>query len=120
MRGLLALAAFVALTSGAEAALWTAACNDEKQLQYQQIIGQEGYLHQGSNGSYETIKLKQSYFDGKIVCGSVAAKAGPNEVAAICADNAGQLIRVLTGAQLAKGMRPEKAPVYCRATVSAN
>lgn len=120
MRIWLSLAILAACAPGAQAALWTAECHGGA-LQYQQITGAEGYIHlnQG-NGTYETVKLKQTYDDGKIVCGSVAAKAGPNQIAAICADNDKQAIRIVTGAQFAKGLKPEKAPVYCQAIVNVN
>lgn len=121
MRAMLGLAFVMAVSPATAAGLWTAACSDEKQVQYQQIVGGEGYLHADrGDGKFETIKLKQSYFDGKTICGKVAVKTAPNEIAAVCADNEHQVIRVATGSDLAKGLVPEKAATYCPAIVSAN
>ena len=103
----------------AEAAVWTAACTGQNQTQYVQTVGGDGFLHLGqSNGAFASIKLKQSYHDSKMICGSTTTKAGPNEVGAICADNDSQVIRIEYGSQIAKGLRPEKAPVYCQAVVN--
>ncbi len=122
MRGI-SYAAILAvfLAPAANAAVWSAACYGQNNVQYLQTIGGEGYLHYGKgDGTYTSVKLKQSYFDGKVVCGSTTAKAKDNEVGAVCADNQGQSIRLVYGSQLAKGVRPEKAPVYCQASVSVN
>jgi hypothetical protein len=103
----------------AQAAMWTAACTGQNQIQYVQTVNGDGYLHLGQgNGTFTSIKLKQSYHDDKMICGSTATKAAPNEVGAICADNDKQVIRIEYGSQLAKGLRPEKAPVYCQAVVN--
>lgn len=119
MRGLLVIA-ILAATAPAEAGLWTAACQDQ-QIQYQQITGAEGYLHVSrGDGTYTTIKLKQSFLDAKMICGSVAAKVGANDIATVCADKDGQTIRVLKGADRAKGVKPDKAPVFCQAVVNVN
>jgi hypothetical protein len=122
MRGLsIAVVAAAALAPAAQAGLWTASCTDRDGVQYVQTIGGDGYLHYGrGDGTFTTVKLKQSFYDGKVVCGSVPAKPAPGEIAAICADEEKQTIRVETGAYLAKGVEPEAAPVYCPAVVSAN
>jgi hypothetical protein len=105
----------------AEATVWTAACSGQNEIQYQQVLNGDGYLHLGqSDGTFTTVKLKQTYYDGKMVCGGTGSKAQANQIGAICADNANQTIRVEYGSQLAKGVRPEKAPVYCQAQVSIN
>jgi hypothetical protein len=118
MRILLSLVLFAA--APAHAALWTAACRDQN-VQYQQITGAEGYLHASRDGaSFTTIKLKQSFLSDTMVCGAVPTKVGDNEVAVICADNAQQTLRVIRGAQLAKGMKPAEAPVLCQADVTVN
>ncbi len=116
---LFAMVLAVAAAPAAEAGLWTAACTGQQQIQYVQTVGGDGYLHfaQG-DGSYTSIKLKQSYYDGKMVCGTTGGKAAPNEVSAVCADNESQTIRIVYGSQTAKGVRPEKAPVYCQAVVN--
>ena len=115
------LTALVIAAAPAEAGLWTAACQDQ-QIQYQQITGAEGYLHAatGNGGSYTTVKLKESFLSSKMVCGSVPAKVGANDIATVCADSEHQTIRILRGSDLAKGVKPEKAPVFCQAVVNAN
>lgn len=120
MRAFLFVTALAAVSlPAAQAAVWTAACTGQNQTQYVQTVGGEGFLHLAqSDGAFTSIKLKQSYFDGKTICGSTAAKAGPNQIAAICADNDGQTIRIVYGSQEAKGVRPENAPVYCQAVVN--
>lgn len=124
MRGLVwAAAAVVISASVAHADVWSAACFAPEQLQYQQTINGPGYVHAGTGSSgdqtaFDTVQLKQSYFDGKMVCGRVAVKTRPKELGAVCADNQNQNIRIENGAQVAKGVRPEQAPVYCQATVT--
>jgi hypothetical protein len=119
MRGLLVMA-LLAATVPAEAGMWTAACQDQ-QVQYQQITGAEGYLHVShGDGTYRTVKLKQSFLDSKMVCGSVPAKVRANDIATVCADSDGQTIRILRGADLAKGVKPEKAPLFCQAVVNVH
>ncbi len=105
----------------AQAGVWTAACSGQNEIQYQQTVNGDGYLHLGQgDGTFTTLKLKQTYYDGKMICGGTGGKAQANQIGAICADNANQTIRVEYGSQLAKGVRPEKAPVYCEAQVSIN
>ena len=119
MRTTLVFALMLA-SAPAEAGLWTAACQDQD-VQYQQITGAEGYLHVAAGpGVYTTIKMKSSYVGDRMVCGSVPAKVGANDIAAVCAANDDQTIRVLRGAELAKGKKPEQAAVFCQAVVNAN
>jgi hypothetical protein len=118
MRGL--LVTLLLVTAPAQAGLWTSACQDQ-QIQYQQITGGEGYVHAAQgNGSYTTVKLKQSFANSKMICGTVPAKVADSDLATVCADNEHQTIRVLRGADLKKGMKPDKAPVYCQAVVNVN
>lgn len=118
MRGLLMIAFLTAVP--AEAGLWTAACQD-REIQYQQITGGDGYLHvAGDGGAFTTVKLKQSFLSKDMVCASVPATVGPDEIATVCANTADQTIRVLRGADLAKGVKPDKAPVLCPAVVNVN
>lgn len=119
MRTMLALALLLTAVP-AEAGLWTAACQGQD-VQYQQITGAEGYLHVAlGGGAYSTVKLKSSFVGDKMVCGTVPAKVGANDIAAVCADNDDQTIRVLRGSELAKGKKPEQAAVFCQAVVNAN
>ncbi len=115
----LAIILAAASLPAAQAGVWTAACTGQKQIQYVQTVGGDGYLHIGqSDGTFTSIKLKQNYFDGKIICGSTTTKAAPNQVEAICADNANQTIRLVYGSQYRKGVRPENVPAYCHAVVN--
>lgn len=120
MRGWFSLIVLAAMAPAAEAGLWTSACQDQ-QIQYQQITGADGYVHVAhGDGTYTTVKLKQSFLDKKMVCGTVPAKVAPDEIATVCADSDNQTIRVLKGADVAKGVKPDKAPVFCQAVVNAN
>ncbi len=122
MRAFISVMILVAVSApAAQAAVWTAECSGQKEIQYQQVLNGNGYLHLGQgDGSFTTVKLKQTYYDGKMVCGGTGSKASANQIGAVCADNTDQTIRVEYGSQLAKGVRPEKAPVYCQAQVSIN
>ena len=120
MRLRLALLVLAALTPAAAAdQLWTSACQDQ-QTQYQQIVGGDGYFHVSQEGGvYTTVKLKQSYHDKHMICGTVPAKVRDGDIATVCADDEAQAIRIIKGGELAKGMKPKKAPVYCPAVVNA-
>jgi hypothetical protein len=118
MRGL--LVAVLLATAPAQAGLWTSACQD-RQIQYQQITGGEGYLHADrGDGTFTTVKLKQSFISPQMICGTVPAKVGDDETATVCADQQHQTIRILRGADLKKGVKPDKATVLCQAVVSVN
>jgi len=105
----------------AAAPVWIASCTGALRVQYVQTIGAEGYLHLGnSDGSFTTVKLRQVYFDGKIVCGGTSAKPGPKEIGGICADNGEQKIRIEYGEQIKSGVRPGDVATYCDAQVSVN
>jgi hypothetical protein len=118
MRTTFSLMIFAALLPAAQAGMWVSACQDQ-QVQYQQIIGGEGYLHDAKgDGTYTTVKVKQSFLSAKMVCGAVPAKVADTEAAVVCADSEHQTLRIIRGAQLAKGMKPDKAPVLCQAVVN--
>lgn len=120
MRAWLSIIVIAATMPAAQAGIWTAACMDQ-QVEYQQIVGAEGYVHAAiGDGSYTTVKLKQSFLNNTMICGSVNAKVAGGEIATVCADSETQTIKVIKGAQLAKGMKPEDAPVYCSAVVNVN
>jgi hypothetical protein len=118
MRGL--LATLLLVTVPAEAALWTSACQD-RQIQYQQITGGNGFIHaDNGNGTYTTVKLKQSFASAKMICGTVPGKVADDETATVCADREHQTIRVLRGADLKKGVKPDKSRELCQAVVNVN
>lgn len=109
----------LAAPAAAAAGIWTSACQD-RQVQYQQNVGGDGFLHVSQEGGiYTTVKLKQSYIDKHMICGTVPAKVRPNDIATICADEKGQSIKVILGKEL-KTVPPQKAPVYCSAVVNVN
>jgi hypothetical protein len=124
MHGLtLTIMVMMAGSASAAPAVWSAACFSPERLQYQQTINGPGYVHAGTSTSggqtaFDTVRLKQSYFDGNMVCGRIVVKTGPKELGAVCADNKNQNIRIETGAQVAQGISPEQAPVYCKASVT--
>ena len=98
--------------------VWSATCTDVGSVQYMQTIGGDGFLHLGNpDGSFSTIKLKQSYFDGKVVCGNTASKPEPKQIAGICADNEAQKIRLIYGVQI-NHVKPNAVASYCNAQVS--
>jgi hypothetical protein len=120
MRALIATAAFAAVMFPAKAAdVWSATCTNVGSVQYMQTIGGEGFLHLGNpDGSFTSIKLKQSYFDGKVVCGATTAKPGPKEIGGICADNDAQKIRLIYGLQITSHIKPGAVASYCDAQVT--
>ena len=122
MRGLIFGATLAAAVAGAPAqaaAVWSAACYGQNSVQYLQTIGGDGYLHwDNGSGSYTTIKLKQVYFDGKVVCGATTTKPGSKDIGGICADNENQKIRLQYGVQIANGIKPQQVAAYCDAQVT--
>ena len=117
---LMLLAAGLALTSAANAADWIAVCFGQDS-QYTQTINGSGYFHiANGNGTYDTQKLVQSYYDGNIVCGTVDPKApqAMSEVAEVCADKVKKTVTVMTLADdVGKKITPQNAHVYCSARI---
>jgi hypothetical protein len=119
MRGLLVTLLLAAVPAQA-AGLWTSACQD-RQIQYQQIVGGDGFIHaDNGNGTYTTVKLKQSFSSVKMICGTVPGKVADDETATVCADREHQTIRVLRGGDLKKGLKPDKSRELCQAVVNVN
>ena len=118
---LLLLAAGLLLTTAANAQDWIAVCYG-KDSQYTQTIGGPGYFHvANNNGTYDTQKLVQSFYDGNIVCGTADSRAptAMSEVAEVCVDKVKKTISVMTRADDAgKKITPQNAREYCTARVS--
>jgi len=106
--------ALCAAAAPAQAPFWTAICRGEKDANYTQTVGGDGVFNQGlGDGTYQTLPVKQTTYDGNVVCG---AAAGASQVAQVCADNAKQVIVVkIHDAKHPKA--PLQAMVYCKALV---
>lgn len=117
---MLLLAAGIALTAGAHAADWIAVCYGQD-TQYTQTVNGPGYFHVANgNGTYDTQKLVQNYYDGNIVCGMADPKApkAMSEVAEVCADKIKKTVSVMTVADdVGKKITPQNAHVYCTARI---
>lgn len=99
------------------APFWTAICRDERDANYTQSIGGAGTLNQGlGDGSYQSVAVKQTLYDGKKVC---AAATGAASFAQVCADNERQIIYFRL-----RDQKHPKAPLqdafYCRALVKVH
>ena len=117
----LAAALAVLMPSAANAQTWLAQCRGDKELQYNQKIGGDGTLSVPvGDGTYQSLPLKQTFYDGKMVCGATDPKAAAaNSIAQVCADKAHQNIRLKYREANAKGARGEKDVVYCDALINA-
>lgn len=101
-------------TANSATPFWTAICRDARDANYTQNIGGMGTLNQGlGDGSYQSVAVKQTSYDGKTVC---AAAQGAAAFAQVCADNERQIIYFKL-----RDQKHPKAPLqdafYCRALV---
>jgi opacity protein-like surface antigen len=122
MRALFLSAAVALAAPAAYATDWIAICYGQD-AQYTQTIGGAGYIHVGNgDGTYNTQKLKQTYYDGKIICGSADPNAprSADNIAEVCANKTKNTISVMYGSDVAKGLKPENATPYCNARVSVH
>ncbi len=122
MRTLVILAVLAATATVAQAADWVAVCYGQD-AQYMQTIGGAGYFHVGNgDGTYDTQKLTQTYYDGNIVCGTADPKAprAANHVGVVCADKTRKVISALDLDAMAHKNAAKDAPVYCNARVSVH
>ena len=121
MRVLLLAAGLAALTTAANAEDWIAVCYGQDS-QYTQTVGGPGFFHvANNNGTYDTQKLVQTYYDGNVLCGTADSRAprAMSEVAEVCADKTKKTISVMTIADdVGKKITPQNARVYCTARVS--
>ena len=120
MRILTVAAALAGLANTADAADWIAVCYGQDS-QYTQTVNGPGYFHVANgNGTYDTQKLVQSYYDGNIVCGTVDPKApkAMSEVAEVCADKVKKTISLMTVADdVGRRSTPQNAHEYCKARI---
>jgi hypothetical protein len=122
MRRLILIAAFAVLMPGpANAAAWVAVCFG-RDVQYTQDIGGVGYFHVGiGDGTYETQRLIQTYYDGNIVCAAADPKAQQIsvQIGQICADKTRKVVTADFRSQAHTG--PSKdAQIYCDARVTVH
>lgn len=101
---------------------WVAVCFGED-AQYTQTIGGTGFFHLGTGQrTYQTQKLRQSYFDGSKVCATPDPRApqADSQLAEVCADMTAKSISVmsLTTAETKK-VTPQNATYFCKASITA-
>lgn len=89
--------------------------------QYTQTIGGRGFFHvSNQNGTYDTQKLVQSYWDGNMVC-AVPDEKSPranSDIALICANMKDKMVSVLYRRDTTtKMVRPSNALPYCKARI---
>jgi len=116
------LAAAAILVAGPAMAqqTWIAACQGGKDAQYTQTVdGQGSFNIANGDGTYATVPVKQTFYNGAIVCGATGAK-GESQIAEVCADTNRNVIAVMSTAQISKGVLPENATIYCEASVSVH
>lgn len=121
----LALAAVVPAAAQAakdkDAKTWVAVCMDGKDAQYTQIVGGTGYFHLGDdNGSYQTLRLTQTFYDGTAVCGAVDTKLPPGTtpIGQVCANKSRNTIYFKYREAKDTALPDEKVGVFCQAMVT--
>lgn len=123
MRILFFVLALAALTpTPANAAAWVAYCFG-RDAQYMQEIGGVGFFHIGQgDGTYETQRLNQTFYDGNVVCGMANPKAPQvsEQIAQVCADKTHKTIFVLYQGQGARGIPPKEPTPYCDAKITVH
>ncbi len=118
----IAVALALLMPMQAKAAAWVAYCYG-KDTQYSQEIGGVGYLHVGrGDDTYETLRLNQTYYDGKVLCGTADPKSTQVSelIAQVCVDKPNKAISVLYLGQAAHGNPPRELSPYCDAKVTAH
>lgn len=96
------------------APFWSAICRGDKDANYTQTVGADGVFNQGmGDGTYQSWPLKQTFYNGKIVCGAVAS---PDRLAQVCADNERQILFFkMRDPKKPKGLLQDA--FYCKALV---
>jgi len=119
MRAVFLMAGLVAFAAAAQAEDWIAVCYGQD-AQYTQTVGGTGYFHiPNANGTYDTQKLVQSFYDGNTLCGTADSRAprALSEVAEVCADKVKKTISVMKLNETGKHVTPQNAHVLCTARV---
>jgi hypothetical protein len=112
--GFFVLTAASAMAANNETPFWTAICRGDKDANFSMTLGAGGGFSTGNgDGTYVTWPLKQSSYDGNVLCGAVAGSAS---VAQVCADNPRQMIFMRTR-DPKKPNAPLKTVDYCDALV---
>ena len=119
MRVLLLAAALATATQAAGAQqTWISACQDGNDVQYIQTIDGVGSFNlPNGDGTFTTIAVKQSFYDGAIVCGATGSR-NASQIAQVCADTDRNVISVLSPVQAARRLPPQNATIYCNASVN--
>jgi opacity protein-like surface antigen len=123
MRRFLFAAALLALMpSAANAAAWIAVCHG-LDVQYAQTVGGTGYFHIGQgDGSYQTQRVSQSFYDGTTVCGAAVPNAPQVQeaIAQVCADKTKKTVSIIYKGEKKNPKLPDDAQLYCSATVTVH
>ena len=119
MRMLLIAAALAVAGQRAQAQqTWISACQGGNNAQYTQIIDGKGSFNlPNGDGTFTTIPVQQSFYDGAIVCGATGSQ-NESQIAQVCADTDRNVISVLSPVQAAKRLPPQNATIYCNANVN--
>ena len=119
MRFSLIVAAMVVTAQGASAQqVWISACQDGKSAQYTQTIDGAGHFNlPDGDGGFTTIPLKQTFYNGAIVCGSTGVQ-NASQIGEVCSDTDRNVIAVMSPAQIARHLQPQDATIYCNASVN--
>jgi|WetSurMetagenome_2_1015567.scaffolds.fasta_scaffold218715_2 hypothetical protein len=120
MRAVFLMAGLMAFASAAQAEDWIAVCYGQE-VQYTQTVGGKGFFHvpNANNGTYDTQKLVQSFYDGNLLC-SVADPKAPralSEVTEVCANKSKKTIAIMNLTDK-KPVTPQNATVICEARIS--
>jgi len=117
----------MAMSSMTYAATWIAICNDGKNLQYNQTRNGSGFLYmkvkdsRGGYHTYQMAKLKQTFYNGIAICGTVLKNGtgnsvtGGNPITQLCANKSRKTIYVKYKHPYQN--RPFESGVFCRAKV---
>ena len=117
---LVCLAVVMVATPASAEQVWTAACQGGNDAQYVQIINGAGHFSTpNGDGSYGSLAVSQSRYDGKVVCAATGVK-NEDKIGEVCADTDRSAITVLSVGQLEKHATPQDAVVYCKAVITVH
>ena len=112
------LAALITAVPAWAGQIWTAACQNGNDAQYVQTINGAGrFSTPNGSGTYTSLAVNQSYYDGKVVCALTGVK-NADKIGEVCADTDRGTITVLSVDQLDKHAKPQDAAVYCKAAIT--